>query len=66
MVKIPRQRAKIIEENFPNLKRWSKHTGGLQNTQQIEPENKISCHIIIKTLNVQNKERILKAIQGKN
>ena len=32
----------------------------------IEPEKKAKQHIIMKTLNIQNKERILKAIRKKN
>jgi hypothetical protein len=35
--------------------------GDLQNTKPSEPEKKHPRHIIIKTLNIQNKERILKA-----
>ena len=37
----------------------------LQNTKQIGPEKNYFCHIIIKTLSVQNKERILKAVSEK-
>ena len=32
---------------------------------KLDQKRKFSCHIIIKTLNAQNKERILKAVRGK-
>jgi hypothetical protein len=31
----------------------------------LEQKKNSSCHIIVKTLNPQNKERILKAVKGK-
>jgi hypothetical protein len=54
---------KIIKENFPNLKKEMpikvKEAYRIPNRwdQKIKP----SCHIILKTLNAHNKERILKA-----
>ena len=57
---------KIIEENFLDLKKNAhEHTRSLQNAKKIGPENKFHHHIIIKTSNSQNKERILKAVRGK-
>jgi hypothetical protein len=51
----------IITENFPNLEKES-HTGTvcLQN-----PKKNTNRHIIIKTLSIQNKERILKIAREK-
>jgi hypothetical protein len=58
---------KIIEENFSNLKKEL-----LMNIQEAyRPPNRLdqkrnsSRHIIIKTPNALNKERILKAVRGK-
>jgi hypothetical protein len=58
---------KIIEENFPNLKKDK-----LMNIQEAyRPPNRLdqkrnsSQHIIIKTPNAQNKERVLKAAREK-
>ena len=57
---------KTIEENFPNLKKEMP-----MNTQEayrivnrLDQERNSSCHIIIKTPNALNKERILKAVRG--
>ena len=58
---------KIIEENFPNLKKEM-----LINIQEayrtpirLDQKGK-SCHIIMKTKNLQNKGRILKATREKS
>jgi hypothetical protein len=58
---------KIIEENFPNLKKEM-----LMNIQEayrtsnsLDQKRNCSCYIIIKTPNVQNKDRILKAEREK-
>jgi hypothetical protein len=40
-------------------------TGGFQNTKQAGSENNMPRNIIIKTLNIWNKERILKAAEEK-
>ena len=54
---------KIIEEKFPNIKK--KMAINVQEAYRtpntLNQKKKSSCHIIIKTLNAQNKERILKA-----
>jgi hypothetical protein len=56
---------KIIEENFPNLKKemslniWEAY----RTTNSLDQKRNSSCHIIIKTPNAQNKERILKAVR---
>jgi hypothetical protein len=53
---------KIIEENFPNIKK--EITIKVQEAYRIldkwDHKRKSSCHIIIKTLNAQSKERMLK------
>jgi hypothetical protein len=58
---------KSIEENFPNLKREM-----LMNIQEayrtlnrLDQKRNSSLHIIIKTPNALNKERILKAVRKK-
>jgi hypothetical protein len=53
---------KIIEENFPNLKKEM-----LMNIQEAyrTPKRNSSSHIIVKTPNAQNKGRILKAVREK-
>ena len=58
---------KIIEENFPNLKNDMaiKVQETYRSPNKWEQKRKSSCHIIIKTLNPQNKERILKASREK-
>ena len=58
---------KIVEENFPNLMKeidiqlqkayWTPN--------KWDQKRKSSCHIIIKTLNAQSKERIFKAAREK-
>jgi hypothetical protein len=56
---------KIIGENFPNLKKeMPKNIQEAYRTpNRLDQKRNSSSHIIIKTLNVQNKERILKAIK---
>jgi hypothetical protein len=57
----------IIEENFPNLKREMaiKVQETYRTPNRLDQKRNSSCHIIIKTLNAQNKERILKAVKEK-
>jgi hypothetical protein len=52
----------LIAKNFPNLPKQKPGSRSLQNTTSSRPKKK---HIIIKTLNIQNKERILKATKQK-
>jgi zona occludens toxin (predicted ATPase) len=58
---------KIIEESFPNLKKEMptniKETYRTPN--RLDQKRNFSCHIIIKTPNLLNKERILKAVREK-
>jgi hypothetical protein len=58
---------KIIEENFPNLKK--EMPLNIQDTYRtpssLDQKSNSSHHIIIKTPNAQDKERILKAVRGK-
>ena len=57
---------KIIEENFSNLKK--EVSIQVQEAYRIPDwtiKEKSPCHIITKTLNIQNKERILKAAREK-
>ena len=58
---------KITEENFPNLNK--KMPINIQEAYRIairlDQKRKSSHHIIIKTQNLENKERILKASRGK-
>jgi hypothetical protein len=55
----------VFNKIFPNLEKDGyKLTRNLQNTKQIRLEKKIH-NIIIKTLTVQNKERVLKATRKK-
>ena len=59
---------KIIEEKFSNLKKEMpmniKDTYRTPN--RFDQKRNSSCHIIIKTPNVLNKERILKAVREKS
>jgi hypothetical protein len=57
----------IIEENFPNLKKKMAISvqEACRTANRLEQKRKSSCHIIIKLLNMQNKERILQAITEK-
>ncbi|KAL6041447.1 hypothetical protein STEG23_023562 [Scotinomys teguina] len=58
---------KIIEENIPNLKKEPpiKTQEAYRTPNRLDPQKKSSRHIIIKTLNIQNKERILRAAKEK-
>ncbi|OPX54009.1 RBD-like domain-containing protein [Oceanospirillum multiglobuliferum] len=58
---------KIIEENFPNLKKEipMKIQEAYRTPNRLD-QKKISHHIIIKTLNIQNKERLLRAAKEKS
>ncbi|KAL6045228.1 hypothetical protein STEG23_009520 [Scotinomys teguina] len=58
---------KIIEENFSNLNKEIpiKIQEAYRTPNRLDPQNKSSRHIIIKTLNIQNKERILRAATEK-
>ena len=58
---------KIIEENFPNLKKEMPiNIPSAYRTPNIwNQKRNSSSHIIIKTPNAQNKERILKAVREK-
>jgi hypothetical protein len=57
---------KMIEKNFPNLKKETaiKVQEAYRTPSKWDQKRKSSCHITIKTLNAQSKERILK-LQGK-
>jgi hypothetical protein len=59
---------KIIEENFPNLKK--EMTMNIKEAYRIpnrlNQKRNFSHHIIVKTPNAQNKERILRGIRGKD
>ena len=54
---------KIIEENFPNLKKEMaiKVQEAYRTPNKWDQKRKSSCHIIIKILNAKSNERILKA-----
>ena len=58
---------KIIEENFPNLKKEMPINvqEAYRTPKKWDQKRKSSWHIIIKTQNLQNKERILKAARAK-
>jgi hypothetical protein len=58
---------KIIEENITNIKKeLSTNIQEASRTpNRLAQKRNSSCHIIIKTPNAQNKERILKAVRGK-
>ena len=58
---------KIIEENFPNLKKEMPMNiqEAYRTPKSLEQKRYSSCHIIVKTPNAQNKERILKAVRKK-
>jgi hypothetical protein len=58
---------KIIEENFLNLKKEMpiKVQKAHRRPNRLDQKRKFSPHIIIKTLNIQNKERPLKATKEK-
>ena len=56
---------KIIEKNFPNLKKdmQLKIKEAYRNRQ--DQKQNSPCHILIKMLNIQNKDKILRAAKGK-
>jgi hypothetical protein len=58
---------KIIEENFPNLRKEMPINiqGVYRTTNRLDQKRNSSQHIIIKTPNALNKERISKAVRGK-
>jgi hypothetical protein len=59
---------KIIVGNFPNLEKTTpiqvQKTSRTPNS--LDQNRNTSCHIIIKTISTENRERILKAIREKN
>lgn len=60
--------SKIIEEKYPNqlrrsLSRYNKHK---ENKTRVGQKRKYPQHIIVKTLNVQNKEKMLRAARSKD
>jgi hypothetical protein len=59
--------SKIIEEIFPNLKKDMPMNiqESLRTPNRLDQKRNSSHHIIIKTPNEQDKERILKAVRGK-
>ena len=59
--------SKIMEENFPNLKKEMdiKVQEVYRTPNKWDQKRKFSHHIIIKILNAQSKERMLKAARGK-
>jgi hypothetical protein len=58
---------KIIEENFPNLKKEIPMNiqEAYISPNRLDQKRNPSRHIMIKTPNARNKERILKAVRGK-
>ena len=58
---------KIIEENFPNLRKEMPINiqGVYRTTNRLDQKRNSSQHIIIKTPNAHNKERILKVVKEK-
>ena len=58
---------KIIEENFPNLKKEMPMNiqEAYRTPNGLVQKRNSSCHIIFKTQNALNKERILKAVKEK-
>ena len=58
---------KIIEENFPNLEKEMPMNiqEAFRTPNRLDKNRKSSRHIIIKTPNALNKERILKAVREK-
>ena len=58
---------KIIEENFPNLKKEMPVNiqEAYRTSNRLDQKRNSFCHIIVKTPIVQNKERIVKAVRGK-
>jgi hypothetical protein len=58
---------KIIDENFPNLKKDMPMNikEAYRAPNSLDHQRNFSCHIIIKTPDAQNKERILKSVREK-
>jgi hypothetical protein len=58
---------KLIEENFPNLKKEMPMNiqEAYRTPNRLDQKRNSSHHTIIKTPNAQNKERILKVVRGK-
>jgi hypothetical protein len=58
---------KIIEENFPNLKKEISMNiqESYRTPNRLNQKRNSSWHIIIRTSNAPNKHRILKAVRGK-
>jgi hypothetical protein len=58
---------KIIEENFSKRKKEMaiKVQETYRTPNKWDQKRKFSCHIIIKTLNAQNKEKNIKSYKGK-
>jgi hypothetical protein len=58
---------KIIEENFPNLNKEMPMNikEPYRTPNRLDQKRNSSCHMIIKTPNAQNTERILKAVREK-
>ena len=58
---------KIIEENFPNLKKEMPMNiqGAYRTPNRLDQKRNSSQHIIIRTANTLNKDRILKAVREK-
>ena len=59
---------KIIKEDFPNPKNKKMPMNKQEadrTPNRLDQKRNSSCHIIIKTANAQNKERILKAVREK-
>ena len=58
---------KIIEENFPNLKKEMPMNiqEAYRTPKRLDQKRNSFCHIIVKTPNALNKECILKAVRGK-
>jgi hypothetical protein len=58
---------KFIEENFPNLKKVMSINikEAYKTPNRLDQKRNFSHHIIFKTPNAQNKERILKAVREK-
>ena len=58
---------KIIEENFPSLKKEMPMNiqEAYRTPNRLNQKRNSSCHIIIKTPNALNKARILKAVREK-
>ena len=59
---------KIIEENFPNLKKEMPMNikEAYRTPNRLDQKRNSSCHIIIKTTNALNKNRILKVVREKD